>query len=174
MIKAKRTIVYLVGLILLFSQPALSASSIEIPSGLFELVGATFDDGGTASGQFSKYPQLVSVPLPEFYDIWMTTSAGTNLPGAYFAAANVCYNNMKEPVCAPGDNLLVSLDTGVPGRPGYDHFQFATEFAPNALTGQTGMLDPVFSYETACTAAGCFTRHITSGAIRHAYNDEFP
>jgi hypothetical protein len=163
---ARRIMVCLLGLFGLFSHPAFSASAVAIPSRTFELVGATFDDGGTAAGQFSKYPQLASLPLPEFYNIWMTTSAGANLPGAIFAVANVCYNNKKEPVCAPGANLLVSLDTGVAGQPGYDHFQLATYFAPNALAGQIGVLDPTFSYETACINDGCFTRHITSGAIR--------
>ncbi len=76
--------------------------------------------------------------------------------------ANVCYNNEKELRLRPWRaNLLVSLDTGVAGQPGYDHFQLATYFAPNALAGQIGVLDPTFSYETACTNDGCFTRHIT-------------
>jgi len=149
-----------------FAGPAFSDSTVIPPSVTFGLVGATFDDGGTATGEFAKYPQIAVIPLPEFYDIQIRTTAGSNLPGSTFVSSNVCYNNFKLPVCAPNSNFLISLETGVPGQPGYDHFQIATYFAPNALVGQIGMLDPTFSYETACTQTGCLTRHISAGAIR--------
>jgi hypothetical protein len=146
------------------ASPALSASSS--PSADFALVAATFDDGATAVGGFSKHPQSARGPLPEFYDIQIVTSAGTALPGSTFTRSGVCYDNTKKPVCAPGSNFLMYVETGESGQPGYDHLQLATYFAPNDLQGAVGVLDPTYSYEIACTLSGCFTRHIAGGAIR--------
>jgi hypothetical protein len=95
-----------------------------------------------------------------------STSAGSTLPGASFSVTHVCYNNEKLFVCAPGDNFVMYLETGTMGEPGLDHLQLATYFAPEALAGKIGTLDPVASYEIGCTATGCFTRHIIAGAIR--------
>lgn len=146
--------------------PSVSDSATIIPAQDFVLVSATFDDGGTAIGGFSKYFEVPSSPLPEFYNIQVTTTAGANLAGSIFATSTICYINTKQFACTPNDNLMMSLDTGVIGQPGYDHLQIATYFAPNDLAGQVGTLDPTFSYETACTVTGCLTRHIIAGTIR--------
>ncbi|MGA8380314.1 MAG: hypothetical protein WB710_04200, partial [Stellaceae bacterium] len=83
-----------------------------------------------------------------------------------FVDSKLCYNSKKYFVCAPGDNFMMNVETGTPGEPGYDRFQFAAYFAPNDLFGGTGDLDPTESYEIGCTATGCFSRRITAGAIR--------
>ncbi|MGH7114213.1 MAG: hypothetical protein ACREE9_06935, partial [Stellaceae bacterium] len=153
------------GLVMLGFVPRLALSA-TYPSASFDLVGVTFDDGGQASGGFNFNIDGPSMPLPQFYDIKVTTSGGSTLPGSGFTSSGVCYNNKKKFVCAPNDNFLIYVETGTPGEPGFDHLQLATFFAPNALVGQIGVLDPAASYEIGCTQAGCFTRHITAGAIR--------
>lgn len=144
------------------------ACSGDYPSSEFQLKNVVFDDGGQAAGTFQfNWDASKQMPLPQFYNIHMTTSQGTVLSGSYFSSVRVCYNNNKKFVCAPNDNLLISVEVGTPGDPGYDHFQFATFFAPQALVGSIGVLDPIMSYETACYAPNvCVTRHVVAGAIR--------
>lgn len=143
------------------------ASAIDYPPVQFDLVGAVFDDGGTATGGFNFNMHLGNMPLPQFYNIQIMTSAGSALPGvSKFASSGLCYNDRKLFVCAPGDNFLMHVETGTPGEPGYDSLQIATYFAPNALVGQIGVLDPTASYEIACQQNGCFSRRIVAGAVR--------
>lgn len=153
------------GLVMLGFAP-LPALSANYPSAFFDLVGVTFDDGGQASGGFDFNISGPAMPLPQFYNIKVMTSVGSTLPGSSFASSGVCYNSSKKFVCAPNDNFLMYLEIGTPGEPGFDHLQLATFFAPNALVGQIGVLDTVDSYEIGCTQGGCFTRHVTAGAIR--------
>jgi hypothetical protein len=143
------------------------ASSISFYPAHFGLAGAVFDDGGTADGGFDFNFDLGNMPLPQFYNVQITTSTGSTLPGSQFVLTSVCYNKWKKFVCAPGADLLINLETGIPGEPGYDRFQFATFFAPQALVGRIGVLDTTASYEIGCTQSGCFARRIVSGAIRY-------
>lgn len=145
------------------SYPALA----DYPSGHFILAGVVFDDGGVATGGFDFRFQLYNMPLPQFYNIQIATLTGSALPGSNFTTSSVCYNRTKKFVCGPGDDLLIYVETGVPGEPGYDRFQFATFFAPQALTGNIGVLDPTLSYEIGCNQNLCFARRIVAGAIRY-------
>lgn len=163
--KYRRTLTALLTLLMLPNIRG-SARSADYATGEFFLVGAVFDDGGQATGSFGFTSMNSRMPLPQFYNIQISTSTGSTLSGSRFSSMNVCYNNRKKFVCAPNDNLLISLEVGTPGEPGYDHFQFAAYFAPQALVGTIGSLDPVMSYETGCTLSGCFTRHIIAGALR--------
>jgi hypothetical protein len=152
--------------------PASSAGNVapqfEYPSPEFNLIGAVFDDGGTATGGFDFYMHVGDMPLPQFYNIQIVTSDGNVLTGvSKFLSSRICYNDKKLFVCAPGDNFMINVETGVSGEPGYDRFQFAAYFAPSALINQIGVLDPAASYEIGCTANGCFSRHIIAGAIRY-------
>lgn len=134
----------------------------------FNLVGAIFDDGGTATGGFDFHMHFGNMPLPQFYNIQLVTSAGDVLAGtSKFLSSRLCYNDKKYFVCAPGDNFLLDVETGIVGEPGYDRFQLAAYFAPNALFGQIGVLDPTASYEIGCSASGCVSRRIIAGAIRY-------
>jgi hypothetical protein len=133
------------------------------------LVGAVFDDGGTATGGFDFHMNVGNMPLPQFYNIQIMTTTGSTLPGyARFSLTSLCYNDRKKFVCAPDDNFLINVEMGTPGEPGYDRVQLAAFFAPNALAGPIGVLDTTASYEIACTQNGCFARHIVAGAIRFA------
>jgi hypothetical protein len=143
-----------------------SAASAAYPAAQFELVGLTFDDGGQASGSFDFNSRLAGMPLPQFYNIQVATSAGAILPGSTFERSTICYDDFKRQVCTPSDDLVIYLETGTLGQPGYDRLQLAALFAPNAYGGRWGILDPLFSYEIGCTQSGCFTRHIVAGAIR--------
>lgn len=134
----------------------------------FNLIGAVFDDGGTATGGFDFYMHIGDMPLPQFYNIQLLTSNGNVLTGvSKFLSSRLCYNDQKYFICAPGDNFMLDVETGVPGEPGYDLFQLAAYFAPNALVGQIGVLDPTESYEIGCTVSGCVSRRIIAGAIRY-------
>jgi len=145
------------------SHPASAGNS----AAYLDLVGVTFDDGGQVTGGFDFNMYSIRMPLPQYYNIQIATSAGSTLTGSNFSSANVCYDRYKKFSCAPGDDFVMYLETGIRGEPGFDHLQLATEFAPNALGfGKFGVLDPVASYEIGCTVSGCFVRHITSGAIR--------
>ncbi len=158
-------------LVMAFS-PAVSAQNVApqfiYPAPEFNLIGAVFDDGGIATGGFDFYMHIGKMPLPQFYNIQIVTSDGNVLPGiSKFLSSRLCYNDKKLFVCAPGDNFMVDVETGVPGEPGYDLFQFAAYFAEGALGGQIGVLDPTESYEIGCTVSGCVSRRIIAGAIRY-------
>lgn len=143
------------------------AWSFEYPPVEFHLVGAAFDDGGMLTGGFNFNFNFGNMPLPQFYNIQITTSLGSTLPGSSnFTISRLCYNDRKKFVCAPGDDFLLYVETGTPGEPGYDLVQLAMYFAPNDLVGQVGVLDTKLSYEIGCTQSGCFSRYITAGAIR--------
>lgn len=142
------------------------ARSAGYPAAQFDLVGVVFDDGGQLTGAFDFNMSSAAMPLPQFYNVQISTSSGSVLPGSNFSSVRVCFDRTKKFVCAPGDDFVMSLETGVLGEPGYDRLQLATFFAPNASFGPRGLLDPAASYEIGCTQTGCFTRHITAGAIR--------
>lgn len=154
------------GAVIVFAVLTCSVSSADYPTRQLFLTGAVFDDGGQATGSFWWNVTTKRMPLPQFYNIQVSTSAGSTLNGSNFSSEQVCYDDTKRFVCAPEDDFLVVLETGIPGQAGYDRFQFAAFFAPQALVGKIGVLDPVMSYETACTATACTTRHIVAGAIR--------
>lgn len=148
---------------------SIHSSSAAYPSVRFGLTNVVFDDGGQATGGFDFNFDSKRMPLPQFYNVQIVTSPGSMLPGSDFSVTGVCYNSvMKKRVCAPGDNFLMYVETGTYGEPGYTRFQFATFFAPNDEIGQNGLLDPAYSYEMACTDSGCIVRHVISGEIRYA------
>jgi len=150
--------------LLILATQSQSASLTTYPTTTFYLYGVVFDDGGQATGQFQFNFESPMMPLPQFYNIQISTSAGSTLGGSNFASAKVCYNNHKKFVCAPNDDFVINLEVGTPGQPGYDRFQIAAFFAPQAIN--LAQLDTTESYETGCTANGCFTRRIVAGAIR--------
>jgi hypothetical protein len=138
------------------------------PTAHFNIVGAVFDDGGGVVGGFDfNFDASKRMPLPQFHNVQISTTAGSVLPGSNFTTTGVCFHSdKKERVCAPGDDLLLYVETGTYGEPGYTRFQIATFFAPQAEWNQNGLLDPIYSYEMGCTDAGCLVRHIIAGAIR--------
>lgn len=128
---------------------------------IYTFSGVTFDDGGAAAGTFEFH--FAEFGLPQFYNIQITTGAGTKLPGSAFTASSYCWNQQKQDTCAPGDDLLITLTSGQPGQPGYDVFQFGGWFAPQ-LTTEPVTLDPAVSYETYCVAPGsCVSRRVAAG-----------
>lgn len=130
----------------------------------YSLVGVVFDDGGSADGGFDFWPSVTNVPPPQIFNVQMITRAGLLLTGSStFSSATSCYDVNKSLVCAPQDNLLVYVETGVYGQPGYDRYQFATFLAPNL--SPSSALDPKVSFEMSCTADGCLTRHVVAGTL---------
>lgn len=126
---------------------------------------AVFDDGGPVYGDLDYWPSVPTIPAPRIFSVSITTGAGLTLRGSIFAnvSTSTCFDAMKRPICAPGDNLLIYVETGIYGQPGYDRYQFATYFAPNAA--HSGILDPRASYAMSCTENGCLVPHIASGVF---------
>lgn len=137
----------------------------------YSFVGAIFEDGGAVTNGFDFNGFGQYSPQPQFFNIYILTTAGSILQGSAFTASTVCYDPTKRPICAPGDNLMMRVERGIYGQPGYDLFQFATFFAPNVAPNFDGMgvLDPKVSYEMACDDSGCTLRRIASGMIRQVF-----
>jgi hypothetical protein len=129
----------------------------------YSLVGAVFDDGGPVYGSFDLWPSVPVTPGPQIFNVNISTGPGLTLRGSTFTSVSTCYDATKRPICAPGDNLLIYVETGAYGQPGYDRYQFATFFAPNAFLRM--ILDPRASYEMSCGENGCLMRHIASGVL---------
>ncbi len=154
--------------------PALQAASLILglsttpacasgPYVTYSLQAVVFDDGGEAQGSFDFH--MLPFGLPQFFNFTVETNAGALLTGSTFTASNYCWINDKQPLCAPGDDLLVTLANGISaGQTGYDAFQFAGWYAPNATP--TVVLDKAVSYEIRCdTPSSCLVRHVISGTF---------
>ena len=141
--RAKGSAVAAAGLALgLWAAPA----AAEGPYAIYTLEGVVFDDGGRAEGGFDFH--MIPFGVPQFYNFSVQTIAGTMLLGSEFTSSTYCWINDKKPPCAPGDDLLVTLTNGVPaGQPGYDAFQFAGWYAPNAT--MTVVLDKAVNTNSA-------------------------
>jgi hypothetical protein len=138
------------------------ASALGWPYAIYSLEGVVFDDGGTAQGGFNF---RMATP-PQFFSFTIETTAGSLLAGSAFTTSNYCWIRNKQPICAPGDDLLITLTNGVPpGQPNYDAFQFAGWYAPNDTA--TVVLDQSVSYEVRCTQpSSCLVRHVVSGIFQ--------
>lgn len=143
---------------------ALADNVNGISSRHYSLVGVLFDDGGPAGGGFDFWPSIATLPPPQIFNVQMITGAGLLLPGSStFSFVTSCYDPDKHLICGPSDNLLIYVETGTYGQPGYDRYQFGTFLAPNL--SPSSALDPKVSFEMSCTADGCLTRHIVAGTL---------
>jgi hypothetical protein len=146
-------------LLLLVAGAATTASAIPIT---WEIQGATFEDGGTASGVFT-----VDVDTQQIYDVDITTTAGSDpltFPGATFTGLSTSISSLFDDDGLVG--MVIEMSAGGFTRSFGMAFITAMGFiSPLDNTGGSAVLYEGETFESICDVGNtnCFTRFMDIG-----------